>query len=325
LIFRPLEPGELDLVLPLLVSDPVSQVTPERFRARIGTGEYRPERIWIAEETPGAAPVVAAIWWGTAQEPQPAALDCLIATTPDRVAIATGLLTAAHQAYAYQAYAHQAYAADGRERPPDYHLFLPAGWRERPDVTTALTWRLEAARRAGLTHTLERLRYEWTPASGAPPQGSGRLRFRPEADDEVFADVFSQVLAGTLDATTRKEAEASGARTQARKDVTFYRDRMEGQRSWWRVAETPSGEIAGFGIPSKNTEFPVVGYLGVVPGHRGHGYVDEILAEVTRILVAEAGATAIHADTDLENPPMAAAFERVGYRITGRRLVLSAR
>jgi len=315
LIFRPLEPGELDLVPPLLVRDPVSALTPERFRARIGTGEYRPERIWIAEESPGAAPVAAAIWWGTAQEPQLAALDWLYATTTDRIPIATGLLTAAHQAY----------AADGLERPPDYHLFLPADWRERPDVATALTWRLEAARRAGLTHPLERLRYEWTPASGAPPQRSGRLGFRPEADDEVFVDVFSQVLAGTLDATTRKEAEASGTRTQARKDVAFYRDRMEGQRSWWRIAETPSGEIAGFGIPSKNTEFPVVGYLGVVPGHRGHGYVDEILAEVTRILVAEAGATAIHADTDLENLPMAAAFERAGYRITGRRLVLSAR
>jgi RimJ/RimL family protein N-acetyltransferase len=53
--------------------------------------------------------------------------------------------------------------------------------------------------------------------------------------------------------------------------------------------------------------------------------VDEILAEITRILAAEADAAAIHADTDLENLPMAAAFERVGYRNVGRRLVLSAR
>ena len=80
----------------------------------------------------------------------------------------------------------------------------------------------------------------------------------------------------------------------------------------------------GFGIPSQNTDYPVVGYLGVLPEHRGRGYVDQILAEITRILVAETGATAIRADTDLENRPMADAFERAGYRIHGRRLVLSA-
>jgi RimJ/RimL family protein N-acetyltransferase len=190
-------------------------------------------------------------------------------------------------------------------------------------VTGALTWRLDAARRAGLTHELERLRYEWVPAAGVPEQ-AGRLTFRPEPDDEVFVELFRRVLAGTLDATSRKEAEAAGARTQANQDVAFYRDHMSGQRSWWRVAETPAGELAGFGVPSRNTDFPVVGYLGVLPEHRGRRYVDEILAEVTRILVADAGAATIRADTDLENLPMAAAFERCGYRVTGRRLVLSA-
>ncbi|MGN6677358.1 MAG: GNAT family N-acetyltransferase [Streptosporangiaceae bacterium] len=59
--------------------------------------------------------------------------------------------------------------------------------------------------------------------------------------------------------------------------------------------------------------------------HRGHGYVDEILAEITRILVDDASATRIHADTDLANRPMAAAFDRAGYLNIGRRLVLSAR
>ena len=78
---------------------------------------------------------------------------------------------------------------------------------------------------------------------------------------------------------------------------------MLGQRAWWRVAQTPDGELAGFGIPSQNTDYAVVGYLGVLPEHRGHGYVDEILAEITRILVAETGATNIRADTDLENRP----------------------
>ncbi len=119
-------------------------------------------------------------------------------------------------------------------------------------------------------------------------------------------------------------AEESPDAEPASHDVAFYRDHMSGQRSWWRVAETPDGDLAGFGLPSRNTDVPVVGYLGVVPEHRGHGFAGEILAEITRILVAEVGATTIHADTDLENRPMAVAFEQAGYRPAGRRLVLSA-
>jgi hypothetical protein len=129
-----------------------------------------------------------------------------------------------------------------------------------------LAWREEAARRAGLTARLERLRYEWTPHDGLPDLPA-RLAFRAEADDEVFAELFRRVLAGTLDMRSRKRAEAIGPEAQARQDVEFCRANMHGERAWWRIARTPDGQIAGFGIPSRNTEWPVVGYLGVLPEH----------------------------------------------------------
>lgn len=241
MIFRPVERSDLERLKPLLVSDPASALIADRFLVRFEAGEYRPAWTWIAEESPDAEPAAAVIWWGTAQENLPAALDGLFAGdvpgsgqmaaaagagaaadawaagADDRVALAADLLTAAHQAF----------ADAGPDRPPDFHIFLPPDWRDRQDVTAASNWRLEAARRAGLTSMLERLRYEWAP-------------------------------------------------------------------------------------------------VAVVPAQRGHGLAAEILAEITRILVAEAGATTIHADTDLENRPMAAAFEQVGYRPAGRRLVLSA-
>ncbi|HEX5191144.1 MAG TPA: GNAT family N-acetyltransferase [Streptosporangiaceae bacterium] len=328
MIFRPVEPSGLSRLRPLLAPDPASALSARQFEARLESGEYRAAWTWIAEESPGAMPAAAAIWWGTAREELPAALDGLFAR-PDpsgsgrdtggavragsRTALAADLLTAAHEAF----------AEAGLARPPDFHILLPPDWRDRPDVTASLDWRLEAARRAGLTSILERVRFEWTPEAGVP-EPAGRLRFRPEPDDEVFIGLFSGVLAGTLDATSRNIAAHFGARTQASRDVAFYRDHMLGQRSWWRVAETLDGDVAGFGVPSRNTDVPVVGYLGVVPEHRGHGYAGEILAEITRILVAEAGAAVIEADTDLENRPMAAAFERAGYRSAGRRLVLAA-
>ncbi len=325
MIFRPATDPDLAGVMPLLVPDPASPLTAGHYQNRSGSHEYRPEWTWIAQEDadapPTAPPTAAAVFWGDPRAAFPAALDGLFLPETGarrgragKVGLAADLLTAAQRAF----------AAAGADQPPPFHIFLPADWHDRPDVAAALAWREEAARQAGLTERLERLQYTWTPAAGLR-EPSGRLSFRGEPDDEAFAALFRRVLAGTLDATSRHGAEAIGLDAQARKDLAFYRDHMHGPRSWWRVAQTQDGQVAGFGIPSRNTENPVVGYLGVLPEHRGRGFVGEILDEVTRILTVEAGATLIRADTDLDNRPMAAAFDRAGYRNTGRRLVLSAR
>jgi ribosomal protein S18 acetylase RimI-like enzyme len=59
-----------------------------------------------------------------------------------------------------------------------------------------------------------------------------------------------------------------------------------------------------------------------VPAQRGHGYADDLLAEITWML-AETGATTVRADTDSTNTPMVASFERLGYRRFALRLVAS--
>ena len=329
MIFRSATEPDLERVLPLMIPDPVSGLTADTYRIRSRSRQYRPEWTWLAEEHGGRddPPAAVAVWWGEPRGLNASALDGMwvadSVAAADRSQLAGELLSDAHLAYAKYAENAEPASHDTYE-PPSYHIFLPGNWRDRPDAVAALEWRQEAASLAGLTQRLERLRYEWTADAGLPER-AGRLTFRAEPDDEVFVDVLAQILSGTLDATTRRRAARVGPRQQAREDVTFYRDGMRGERSWWRIAEAQDGRIAGFGIPSRNVEYPVVGYLGVLPEQRGHGYVDEILAEITRILATEAGATVIHADTDLENRPMAAAFERAGYRNFGRRLVLSAR
>ncbi|HEV2640248.1 MAG TPA: GNAT family N-acetyltransferase [Actinocrinis sp.] len=333
--FRPVVESDLDRVLPLIAADPLRAMTPDLFQARLRSGEYRLDRTWIAEDgrtgpdhaegESAAPPLAVAVWWGHPGSAEPQALDCVLVldepgasdltTYPDSAAcLVADLLTAAHATFA---------ACAASADPPDWHLLLPPAWREEPAVAAALEWRIEAARRVGLSESVERLRYEWTSAVGISKQ-SGRLRFRAEPDDEVFVDLFRRVLPDTLDAASGNAAAKFGAEAQARSDVAFYRDQMSGERSWWRVVQTSDGTPVGFGLPSRNPESPVVGYLGVLPEHRGHGYSAEILAEITRFLAVEAGAQHIDADTDLTNVPMAAAFERVGYRNNGRRLVLSA-
>ena len=89
------------------------------------------------------------------------------------------------------------------------------------------------------------------------------------------------------------------------------------------MAYTPDGKLVGFTIPSANEDTPVIGYLGVVPEMRGHGYARDLLAEATRIL-ADQGASRVRADTDVTNLPMAATFDRTGYRNFAVRLIFWA-
>ena len=333
MIFRPIVSQELEAVLSCLRRDPSTMLSTEAIRARLSAGEYRPEWIWIAEARPGRTPLVVAIWWGMPGDSHPRSLDALFVTdAPSALAgpavrepwpfeLSGDSHTAA--AAALLLAAHQLFAARGLAVPPDYHLLLPSAWRRQPEAAAGVEWRREAAKAAGLRCATERLRFEWT-AERPVPTLSERLVFTPEPDDEVFVDLFRRALPGSLDAATTREALLLGPEEQAWADVSFYHHDMLGERSWWRIARTSTGQVVGFGIPSRNSAAPVVGYLGVLPEFRGRGFVAEILAEVTRVLADETKETVIRADTDLTNHPMIAAFELLGYRETACRLVLSA-
>ncbi|MBW0115959.1 GNAT family N-acetyltransferase [Pseudonocardia abyssalis] len=299
--------ADLDALAAFPLDDPVGGIDAARLRAEHAAHRLRPEWTWVAEQD--GAIVGRALWWGRSDDAAPVALDCLHVRpgVPDRAGLAHRLLTAGHAALAAR---------------PRYELTLPGGRRDRPDVVAAVAWRTDAARRAGPTVEVERLRYEWTPDAPVPPP-STRLAFRPEPDDEVFVDAFRRVAAGSLDVATRREVADVGAERQARDDLEFYRG-CPGDREWWRLAHTLDGALAGFAVPSATPYGRNVGYLGVVPGMRGRGFVDDVLGEVTRIHAAD-GAEWITATTDVVNAPMAAAFGRAGYRATEVRLVIEFR
>lgn len=183
-----------------------------------------------------------------------------------------------------------------------------------------MSWRVQAAAEAGLSEQLERLRYEWTP-DGPAPRPTTRLCFR-DGDESEFLDLFQRCAVDTLDVTTRRSLAALGPAAQARDDYDFYLS-CPWERGWWRIATTLDGEPVGFIIPSATPYARNVGYLGVLPDHRGRGLVDDLLAEVTRVH-AEADAQRITATTDVTNVPMATAFDRAGYQVTETRLILEA-
>ncbi len=305
--FRPASPADLSTVSSCRIHEPVSWVDPDRYQRELAVGSYRPEWTWLAEDD--GTLLARAVWWALPDKMSPTALDCLWTSQSigDRTGLAADLLRAGHAGLRDR----------GATSLPDYEIDLAPGWREDDAATAAVAWRQAAAHRAGLTYTLERLSYAWTPPN-LVPAASPRLVFDEEPDDDRFLALFAEVAQGSLDDLTRRTLAAFGAEAQARDDLEFYLG-LPGERNWWRIAHTTAGNPVGFALPTRTASAASVGYLGVLPKRRGRGYVTDLLTEITR-QHAHRGAPKI---TDATNTPMAAAFDHGGYDRTGTRLVLS--
>jgi RimJ/RimL family protein N-acetyltransferase len=135
---------------------------------------------------------------------------------------------------------------------------------------------------------------------------------------------MTSALDGTLDVHSRDDLGRMTAREAAVNHFEREFARYTSPREWWRVATLPDGQAVGFVIPARNPYNPIIAYLAVLPAHRGHGFVDDILAEGTRIL-ADQDVPRIRASTDVGNVPMADAFQRAGYVAFEREIVMTWR
>ncbi|MEJ8652435.1 GNAT family N-acetyltransferase [Streptomyces sp. MS1.AVA.3] len=163
---------------------------------------------------------------------------------------------------------------------------------------------------------------EWTPESPVP-EPTGRLAFRPVADESELVDLLAEILSGTLDAYGLDDLRRMPARQAAQLQVDAEFAHYTSPRDWWRVATLPDGgEPVGLVIAARHQYRPILAYIGVLAEHRGRGYIDEILAEGTRVL-ATTQPERIRASTDVGNTPMAAAFARAGYTVFEREIVMT--
>jgi ribosomal protein S18 acetylase RimI-like enzyme len=185
-------------------------------------------------------------------------------------------------------------------------------WQDSPDERVALLERM------GFVMRRETRRFEWRRENGLPAVPR-RLDFRAldEVGEEVFVEAIERVSEGTLDREIQDERDELGPAGAARRFFEMER-KLEYDPAWCRLAYGPDGGLVGLVMPARNPTSAVINYIGVVPEHRGRGYVDDLLAEGTASLNAD-GADSIRADTDTRNAPMAAAFERAGYAEFARR------
>ncbi|MEV6368848.1 GNAT family N-acetyltransferase [Micromonospora musae] len=260
----------------------------------------RPEWMWVALH--GDRLLARVAWWGRSDDSAPLLLDILdIDDADDLTEVAQALYeTAAKQVLPPGAV------------PPEYGRFVPADWRENPDTYRAVRSRMTVLEKTGASLTVERLRLEWRPEAGLPAPDQ-RLAFRPVRDHGELIALMTRALNGTLDAHSRADLAQMSAHEAAVKHYEQELATYSSPRQWWRIATLGErGEPVGFIVPARNAYHPVIAYLGIVPEHRGHGYVNGLLAEGTRILAAE-NVPRIRAATDLGNAPMASAFARAGY------------
>ena len=191
---------------------------------------------------------------------------------------------------------------------------LPAG--ARPDTTEDIRLVHQALTAGGFPLEVERLELAWRPQAGLS-RDPGRLRYRParELGEDAMLDVLHRVAVGSLDHDTRTELAAGRGEQDAREAYQFVTT-CGGEPDWFEFGYL-GDELVGFVVPARQPTWAQIAYIGVVPEHRGHGYVDDLLARGTATLAA-AGAEEVTAGTDTGNRPMAAAFARAGYADAGR-------
>ena len=280
----------------------------EELAGDLDDGHRRPGWLWVALRDGRLAARVA--WWARPGNEHPDVMDILDLDDsghPETVDIAAHLLSTA-----------MAGVVPEGTQPPYYLRFVDPDWRGAPATRQATEDRMAAAARTGARLFVERLRLEWRPGTPVPAP-AGRLSFRPVTEPGELLALMTDVMDGTLDAHSRDDLTRMPPREAAAK---HYHEELAGYtspRDWWRIASLPGGEPVGFVIPAHNGYHPIIAYLGVVPAHRGHGYIADILAEGTRVLTAQ-DVPLIKASTDLGNVPMAAAFHRAGWVTTGHQI-----
>jgi hypothetical protein len=159
-LFRPSQPADLGALVSLFDHDlsdldplepelarsadssppPFGWVDESRVRRGLDSGNYRYDWTWIAELD--GRILARAVWWGAADATQPTALHCLLVerSIPHPELWGAALLRSAHAAFRER----------GVTALPGYAVEAREDWRADSASATAIAWRQDAARAAGI-------------------------------------------------------------------------------------------------------------------------------------------------------------------------------
>lgn len=305
---HPVRTGEIDLFVEAAGSPDHRNEVQQYMKRMFDAGSMRPEWCFVAEE--GDRPVGRVAFWTLPGMEKPFALVLLdVAWEDEFLDVGTGLLGGVLDRARALGAVEIEHVIDA---PP-----------MRPQFQHHEQRRITLLDSVGFSFRRETSRFERR--DDEPPAVPGRLSFRTlqEVGEDAFVRAMKQVSEGTLDREIHEERERLGDERAARE---FFEDaqRVRHDPSWWQLAYTLDGRLVGLVMPAEPPGFLTIFYIGVVPGMRGQGYVDDLLATGTTTLLEARKQSAkdkpLLTDTDVANEPMAAAFGRAGWsRFAGRR------
>jgi ribosomal protein S18 acetylase RimI-like enzyme len=184
--------------------------------------------------------------------------------------------------------------------------------------TTAMR---SAFEHAGMHLFQEKHSYHWDDP-GTEVEVPNRLTFADIDDigDDVFAEIIGRTGEETLDRNDRWYRDQTGAANWGRVFLSYLTD---DHRDSWLVGLDRRGDAVGFiaisdsggGDPTAWDRIPAatIPMMGVLPEHRGNGYVDDLLAAATAAAQRK-GFVSMIDTVDTLNAPMDQAMIRGGHR-----------
>ncbi len=289
-------------------SMPVDSPTQRRYRtsAHLNTtfasGRRKPEWVWAARAADGTVVGHAAALSQSGQAPE--------------ILEHFGLPADPAQARELMAHATDAARSLGVR---DTGIFAPPGSTIADPILQPL---VRPLCEAGWKLLVERRHYEFEPSLELGQSIKTRLRMEQLHDpaDPRLAAVHREVMRGTLDAAEAADIQQLGFDTACNNILAsmLNADPVDCIRLAFDDAGEPVGMVSGVVTGSGRA---YVWFVGVVAASRGRGYGSELLAWMTRQLIAQ-NATMLIADTDNTNVPMAKAFSSVGWIQTETRIDL---
>ena len=179
---------------------------------------------------------------------------------------------------------------------------------------------LELAHQVGMSLRQEKINYLYTVPDSAPSMMLSRLTYRTlqEVGEAAYIEALRLTAEGTLDQNDAESRRRFGPEQAARRFFDGINDGMTYEPRLWKLGYTVSGSLAGLIAPLKMWgDIGTLGYIGVVPEHRGNSYAADLLQQGVADLQAE-GIRRVIADTDALNVPMQRTFEKTGYRLQGQ-------
>jgi RimJ/RimL family protein N-acetyltransferase len=144
----------------------------------------------------------------------------------------------------------------------------------------------------------------------------GRLTFRTikEVGVDAFRSLMGQCGDGSLDRNDRYYWDRSGEDNWARQMTEYFAD---ADSSMWLIGYSDDEPVGYVAVASDEDWGSTIIHIGVVPDHRGNGYIDDLIAAGTAA-AQDTGITSMLSDVDVVNLPMMAAMRRAGHSENAR-------